>query len=102
MRKLENFERDLEKGLIEKLKKEKEDDLAALEERLTKQRKLEMDEMSKQRKLEFEEMERRIFQMDGSRNAVELKNMFILQGLTFFIGCLIAAISVYFAFARRG
>jgi hypothetical protein len=124
LRKLENFERDLEKGLIEKLKKEKEDDLAALEERLTKQRKLEMEElrnerelelkelrnekelemkeMSEQRKLEFEEMERRVLKMDGSRNVVDLKDMLMLQGLTFFIGCSIAAISVYFAFGRRG
>jgi hypothetical protein len=103
LRKLQNFERNLEKGLIEEVKnKEKEDDLVSLEERLTKRRKLEMEELSEQRKLEFEEMERRVLKMDGSRNVVDLKDMFMLQGLTFFIGCSIAAISVYFAFGRRG
>jgi hypothetical protein len=41
-----------------------------------------MKEMSKQRKLESEEMEKRELKMDGSR-----KDMFMLQGLTFFISC---------------
>jgi len=122
LKKLEKYEAELENGFTDNLNKEKESYFFALEERLNKQRDMEIAVLNKQRdmeiavlnkqrdmeiavlkreqSLEFEVLEKRF--LEGKSNSVvDLKEMFMLQGIAVLIGCSVATIALYFVFTGR-
>jgi len=123
LRKLEKYEAELENGVIDNLNKEKESYFFALEERLIKQRdmeiaalkkehSLEFEELKKQREakfektnkerqLEFEVIEEGLHKLEGRSNFVDLKEMFMLQGIAVLIGCSVATIALYCVFTGK-
>ena len=96
MKNLETFERSLEDGLMNNMKREKEDDIGALEERL-------IEELKMERKEELKEIEERILSNNNRSGGIviDMLDMFLLQGLTFLIGCSITAGTIYFVLMRR-